>query len=153
MAAEVPNVPAPVKLHCSDVLTQELSGAEQMRRAKVVMEASQRMPAVGFFGARYGSSWNVDMVALPHNAVRRQLYDAFVMTNALGKMMVDVPDADLARVYAWLGSLERFVDATLFAEQRFLYPLVDKTARKRRVELPDMLRPRAARPQRRRSSS
>lgn len=141
MSVAVPDVPAPVKLHCSEALTKEFSAAEQMERAKVVMEASQRMPAVGFFGARYGERWHVDLVALPHNAVRRQLYDAFVMTNALGKMVLDVPDADLARVYAWLGSLERFVDATLYAEQRFLYPLVDKTARKRRIELPEMLKP------------
>lgn len=134
-------MPAPVKLHCSEALSRPFSGAEQMERAKVVMEASQRMPAVGFFGSRYGERWNVDIVALPHNAVRRQLYDAFVMTNALGKMVLDVPDADLARVYGWLGTLERFVDATLYAEQCFLYPIVDKTARKRKVELPEMLRP------------
>lgn len=144
-SAAPPDTPAAVKLHCAEALHAEMSPPEQMERAKIVMQASQRMPAVGFFGARYGERWHVDMVALPHNAVRRQLYDAFVMANALAKMSLDVPDGDLARVYGWLGSLERFVDATLEAEHRFLYPVVDSLARKKGVALPEMLTPRGRR--------
>lgn len=138
-----PNTPAPVKLSCAEAMESEMTAADQMERAKVVMQASQRMPAVGFFGSRYGERWHVDIVALPHNAVRRQLYDAYVMANALGKMVLDVSSADLARVYGWLGTLERFVVAALRAEEKFLYPLVDKLARKRRTgsDLPPMLTP------------
>ncbi|KAI0567574.1 hypothetical protein FGB62_1g527 [Gracilaria domingensis] len=101
-----------------------------MERAKVVMSSSTRMPAVAYFGARYGHKWHVDIVALPHNAVRRQLFDAFIMSNALGKLQLDVADADLARVYAWLGTLEAFVRAVFNAEARFVFPLIDANVHK-----------------------
>lgn len=122
--------PAPIQLHCADALSAPLGPAERMSRAKAVLEASQRMPAVAFFGGAYGERWYVDMIALPHNAVRRQLYDAFLIANALTKMVYDVAEADLARVYAWLGSLDRFVTAIFDAEERFLYPLVDSALRR-----------------------
>lgn len=142
--ASVDVVVPTVRLHCAETLdTREYTAAEEMARARVVMEASPRMPAVGFFGTRYGEKWHVDMVAFPHNAVRRQLDDAFLMANALGKMSLDVTETDLQRVYAWLGALEEFVDATLYAEDRFLYPLLDGIVKKKRVTLPDMLQPRA----------
>lgn len=103
------------------------------------------MPAVGLHGGRYGDKWHVDLVALSHNAVRRQLYDAFTIANALGKLALDVAEADLARVYAWLGTLDRFVNAVLHAEDRFLYPIVDANMRKAKtadgtpVHLPELL--------------
>jgi hypothetical protein len=103
------------------------------------MEAAPRMPALGFFGGRYGERWYVDAVALPHNAVRRQLFDSYTMTNALAKMALDVADADLARVYAWLGSLDRFVGACFEAEERFLYPLVDQALRRLATPYPPSL--------------
>lgn len=103
------------------------------------------MPAVGFYGGRYGEKWYVDMVSLSHNAIRRQLFDAFTIANALGKMTLDVEEADLARVYAWLGTLHSFVFAVLDAQDRLLYPLVDANLRKAKkndgapMDLPEML--------------
>lgn len=122
--------PAPLHLHCADAPEQQFTPEEEMERAKVVMQSAPRMPAVGFFGSRYGEKWHVDMVALPHNAVRRQLYDAFTIANALGKLNLDVAAADLDRVYAWLGTLDYFISATLAAEDKFLYPIIDANIRK-----------------------
>lgn len=135
----------PIQLHCASALETSFVPAEQMERAKIVMQSAPRMPAVGFFGARYGEKWYVDMVALTHNAVRRQLYDAFTIANALGKLTLDVAEADLARVYAWMGTLDRFVNAVFKAEDRFLYPVIDTNIRKAKtadgspVYLPELL--------------
>ena len=41
-----PNTPAPVKLSCAEAMEREMIAAEQTERAKVVMQASQCMPAV-----------------------------------------------------------------------------------------------------------
>eukprot|EP00177_Eucheuma_denticulatum_P005491 GFKZ01009983.1.p1 GENE.GFKZ01009983.1~~GFKZ01009983.1.p1 ORF type:complete len:378 (-),score=83.02 GFKZ01009983.1:1716-2849(-) len=120
----------PIELYCAGALTESFTPSEEMDRAKAVMQSSPRMPAVGFYGSRYGERWHVDLVSLPHNAIRRQLYDAFTIANALGKMTLDIADADLARVYAWLGTLHTFVAAVLDAEHRLLYPLVDNNLKK-----------------------
>ncbi|CAN8067360.1 unnamed protein product [Agarophyton chilense] len=120
----------PIHLHCASAPDKSLSPDAEMERAKVVMSSSPRMPAVGYFGARYGHKWYADIVALPHNAIRRQLCDAFIIANALGKLQLDVADADLARVYAWLGTLEAFVRAVFNAEARFVFPLIDANLQK-----------------------
>lgn len=135
----------PIQLHCATAPHAQFSSDAEMERAKVVMTSSPRMPAVGYFGARYGHKWYVDLVALPHNAVRRQLCDAFIMANALGKLQLDVADADLARVYAWLGTLESFVRAVFNAEARFIFPLLDAnvvkatTADGKQLYLPELI--------------
>lgn len=131
-----PDQPAPVQLNCAEALRIQLSPDESLDRARTVLEASSRMPAVGLFGGRYGERWHVDVVALPHNAIRRQLYDAYVMTNALAKMALDVTEGDLARVYAWLGSLDRLISALFDAEELYLFPLVDAALRRLRVSYP-----------------
>ena len=102
------NTPAPVKCSRAEAMEREMSAAEQMERAKVVMQASQRMPAVGFFGSRYGERWHVNIVALPHNAVRWQLYDAYIMANALGKMVLDF----LGRFRACVRMVRYHIDCT-----------------------------------------
>jgi hypothetical protein len=131
--------PPPVHLDCADAMSTTKSPEESVLRARTVMEASQRMPAVGLFGGRYGERWYIDLVALPHNAMRRQLFDAYVMVNALAKMAHDVSDADLARVYAWLGSLNLFVTACFDAEEQFLYPLMDQALRRNSTPHPPRL--------------
>lgn len=109
------------------------------------------MPAVAFYGGRYGERWHIDMVALTHNAVRRQLFDAFTIANALGKLLLDVEPGDLARVYAWLSTLDSFVRAVFIAEDKFVYPLVDTHVRNARtsdgspVYLPELLSVRGRR--------
>lgn len=135
-----------VQLQCAEALTSTtLTPEEEMERAKAVMQSSPRMPAVGFFGGRYGEKWHVDLVCLTHNAVRRQLYDAFTIANALGKLSLDVAEADLTLVYTWLGTLHHFVSAVFVAEDRFLYPLVDANMKKAKtsdgtpVYLPELL--------------
>lgn len=134
-----------VQLHAANALTASFTPEEEMDRSKAVMQSSPRMPAVGFYGGRYGDRWHVDMVVLTHNAVRRQLYDAFTIANALGNLILDVPDADLSRFYAWLATLKRFVSAVFAAEDKFLYPLVDTAVKKAKtpegndVYLPEML--------------
>lgn len=135
----------PARLHCMDALTADFSADEQGERAKTVMQSAPRMPAVGFYGGRYGERWYVDVIALPHNAVRRQLFDAFLMANALGKLLLDVAEADLARVYAWLGTLDTFVQVVFAIEDKFIYPMVDTHVRNARtadgepVYLPELL--------------
>lgn len=126
-------------LDCAGAMSSPMSTEDSVVRARTVMEASQRMPAVGFFGGRYGDRWYVDMVALSHNAMRRQLFDAYVMANALAKMAHDVSDADLARVYAWLGSLDLFVSACFDAEEVLLYPLMDQALRRIATPYPPSL--------------
>lgn len=118
-----------VQLTCAHALTSQFSLDEQGQRAKVVMQSSPRMPAVGFFGGKYGDRWYVDLVALTHNAVRRQLFDAFVIANALGKLLLDVSESDISHVYVWLNSLHAFVDVVFNVEDRFVYPLIDKHVR------------------------
>jgi hypothetical protein len=68
--------------------------------------------------------------------VRRQLFDAFLIANALAKMAHDVAEADLARMYAWLGALDRFVTAIFDAEERYLFPLVDGALRRLSMPYP-----------------
>lgn len=142
---------SPIHLDCSNALTTEMSADEQGERAKAVMQSAPRMPAVGFFGGRYGDRWYVDIVTMPHNAVRRQLFDAFLMANALGKLILDVTEADLARVYAWLGTLDAFVKVVFEIEDNFVYPLVDTHVRNARtaagepVYLPELLSARGRR--------
>lgn len=134
-----------IDLHCARALTREFTPEEQGERAKTVMQSSPRMPAVGFFGGKYGDRWYIDIVALTHNAVRRQLFDAFLLSNALGKLLLDVTEVDLARVYAWLGTLDMFVRIVFEVEDRFVYPLIDthvqnaSTANGDPVYLPELL--------------
>lgn len=141
-----PNEPiTPIHLHCANALTTTFSPSDEMDRAKAVIQSSPRMPAVGLYGGRYGEKWYVDMVSLSHNAIRRQLFDAFTIANALGKMTLDIQEADLARVYAWLGTLHTFVAAILDAQDRLLYPLVDANIKKAKksdgtpTSLPELL--------------
>lgn len=134
-----------IELHCAQALTREFTPEQQGERAKTVMQSSPRMPAVGFFGGKYGDRWYIDIVALTHNAVRRQLFDAFMLSNALGKLLLDVTEVDLARVYAWLGTLDKFVRIVFEVENRFVYPLIDThvrnatTADGQPVYLPELL--------------
>lgn len=134
-----------IQLHCADAITREFSTEQQGERAKVVMQSSPRMPAVAFFGGKYGDRWYVDIIALTHNAIRRQLFDAFTIANALGKLLLDVSDVDLARVYAWLGTVDAFVQVAFDVEDRFVYPMIDthirnaKTSRGEPVLLPELL--------------
>ena len=120
------NAYLPIELNCAAALSRDFSPDDEMNRSKVVMEASSRMPAVAYFGSRFGEKWYVDIVAFPHNAIRRQLYDAYIMANSLGTLTLDVSDSDLDRVYAWLGTLDLFIKAIFNAEHRFLYRLIDK---------------------------
>lgn len=149
--ANDPNTPPPIRLHCADALTTDFPPEARSERAKVVMQSAPRMPALAFFGGHYGDRWHVDMVALSHNAVRRQLFDAFVMANALGKLQLDVAEPDLARVFAWFGTLDEFVTAVFDVEDRFLYPLVDHHVKNARtsdgqpVYLPELLSVRGRR--------
>lgn len=137
-------VPA-ITLECASALTADMESDAQGERAKVVMKSAPRMPAVGFFGGHYGDRWYVDIIALTHNAVRRQLFDVFTMANALGKLLLDVGDNDLARVYAWLATLEAFVRVVFDVEDLFVYPLLDSHVRNARtsdgtpVYLPELL--------------
>lgn len=134
-----------IELHCAQALTREFTPEQQGERAKVVMQSSPRMPAVGFFGGKYGDRWYIDIVALTHNAVRRQLFDAFMLSNALGKLLLDVTEVDLARVYAWLGTLDKFVHIVFEVEDHFVYPLIvthvrnATTADGQPVYLPELL--------------
>lgn len=132
---------AHIHLHCADALTTTFSREDRCARARTVVEAGGRMPALGFFGT-YGDRWYVDLVALPDNAVRRQMLDAYTMANALAKMSHDVAAPDLARVYGWLGTLDGFVCACFEAEERFLYPLVEQASRRLGAACPQGLEPR-----------
>lgn len=142
--------PPEIHLQCEDAINAELNAEEQGERAKAVMQSGPRMPAVAFFG-RYGDKWHNDIVCLGHNAVRRQLFDAFVIGNALGKLVIDVGDSDLARVYAWLGTLDSFVRVVFEIEDHFIYPLVDTHVKNARtsdgnpVYLPELLSVRGRR--------
>lgn len=143
-AAAIPPPPK-VQLQCLGALTAEFQPAEQGERAKVVMQSEPRMPSVGFFGGQFGDRWYVDIIAFTHNAVRRQLFDAFTIANAIGKLLLDVGENDLARVYSWLESLEAFVKVVYDVEDRFIYPLIDSHVRNARtadgapVFLPELL--------------
>lgn len=136
--AATPPEPSPepafpnVQLDCGRAVKNDatFTPEEEMERAKVVMQSSPRMPAVGFYGPRYGEKWHVDLVALTHNAVRRQLFDAFTIANALGNVALDVSQPDLDRVYAWLGTLYQFVEVVFRVEDLFMYPLVDSNIKK-----------------------
>lgn len=118
----------PLHLHCAHALTTQFSPEHRCLRAQTVLQAGARMPALAFHST-YGHRWYVDIVALPNNALRRQLFDAYTMANALAKMANDVATSDLARVYGWLGTLDLFLRACFEAEERFLYPLVERASR------------------------
>jgi hypothetical protein len=117
-----------------------MTPAQQFDRAQAVMSASSRMPAVGFFGSPYGLHPHIDAIALPHNALRRELYDAFLIASALEKLVLDVDDAkDLSRVYTWLATLHNLVSALFQAEDLFLYPHVEAVLKRAGRPLPEAL--------------
>lgn len=78
------------------------------------------MPFIGLKG-RYNERWYLDIVSLPHNAVRKQLTNVFTVLTSMHKMALDLTEQDFQLFY-WYASVQiDFFKALLDAEEEALY--------------------------------
>eukprot|EP00172_Hildenbrandia_rubra_P002440 Plantae.Rhodophyta-Hildenbrandia_rubra.ctg32924.p1 GENE.Plantae.Rhodophyta-Hildenbrandia_rubra.ctg32924~~Plantae.Rhodophyta-Hildenbrandia_rubra.ctg32924.p1 ORF type:complete len:258 (-),score=36.66 Plantae.Rhodophyta-Hildenbrandia_rubra.ctg32924:1038-1811(-) len=98
-----------------------------LKRSRIASLSEERSPYLGYCG-RYNKNWEIDIVSLPHNSLRKQLNHLFISTNSLGKMAMDVSHDDLKKFYSWFDEMRQFLDVVLHAEEYALYPYIYKLA-------------------------
>jgi hypothetical protein len=91
-----------------------------LERSRVVTIAPARMPMLGLKG-RYNKRWFVDIITLPHNAIRRQLNDVYSTLIAMHKMALDVTENDFQLFYGYLANVFEFFVAIFQGEEEALY--------------------------------
>lgn len=104
-----------------------------LERARVVSIAPARMPFVGLKG-RYNKRWYVDIVTLPHNAIRKQLADVFTSLIAMNKMALDLTEEDFQLFFRYLQVVADFFKAVLDGEEVALYPSLPGADKKKKKE-------------------
>jgi hypothetical protein len=112
------------------VAEMELDDECILERSRVVSIAPARMPFVGLKG-RYNKRWFVDIVTLPHNAMRKQMSDVFTSLTAMHKMALDLTEDDFQLFFRYLAAMVDFFKACLEGEEVALYPHMHGERKKR----------------------
>lgn len=111
------------EIQAAKVADMELDDECILERSRVVSIAPARMPFVGLKG-RYNKRWFVDIVTLPHNAVRKQMSELFTSLNGMNKMSLDLLEEDFQLFFRYLTVVVDFFKLILEGEEAALYPFV-----------------------------
>jgi hypothetical protein len=118
------------EIQAAKIADMELDDECILERSRVVSIAPARMPFVGLKG-RYNKRWFVDIVTLPHNAVRKQMSELFTSLIAMNKMSLDLTEDDLQLFFRYLSVVVDFFKVVLEGEEAALYPHVSSERKKR----------------------
>jgi len=72
----------------------------------------------------YGETWSMDVFALPHNGIRRELVDLYKIMESLVKRHLDLRHSDIDDFYNWWEVFEGFVLAHFDLEEKVVFPWV-----------------------------
>lgn len=122
------------EIQAAKVADMDLDDECILERSRVVSIAPARMPFVGLKG-RYNKRWFVDIVTLPHNAIRKQMSELFTSLIAMNKMSLDLLEEDFQLFFRYLAVIVEFFKVILDAEEVSLFPHIGGE-RKRRGEEP-----------------
>lgn len=101
-----------------------------LERARIVSQAPSRMPYIGIYG-RYNKRWYVDVIALPHNAIRCLVSKIFELISSAHRLALDMTIEDFDNLFAFLKQFHQFVTLILQAEDKILYPDMEAALKKR----------------------
>lgn len=120
------------EIQAAKVADMELDYECILERSRVVSIAPARMPFVGLKG-KYNKRWFVDIVNLPHNAMRKQMSDLFSSLAAMSKMALDLTEDDFQLFFRYVTVIVDFFKALLEGEEVALYPHIhaDSALRKK----------------------
>lgn len=120
----------PFAIQAVRIADMELDKECTLERSQVVSAAPSRMPYIATFG-KYNKRWYVDVVSLPHNAMRYLLSNLFVATTSLHRLALDITSADLDLYMTFLVTAVDFMKALLTAEEHILFVEIDLLLAKR----------------------
>eukprot|EP00180_Rhodochaete_pulchella_P001222 Plantae.Rhodophyta-Rhodochaete_pulchella.ctg2044.p1 GENE.Plantae.Rhodophyta-Rhodochaete_pulchella.ctg2044~~Plantae.Rhodophyta-Rhodochaete_pulchella.ctg2044.p1 ORF type:complete len:403 (-),score=61.66 Plantae.Rhodophyta-Rhodochaete_pulchella.ctg2044:84-1292(-) len=86
---------------------------------------AMKMSQPPIFMTPYGRYWASDAVCLPHNALRRELMDAYVIFYSMEVRVSVLDQDDINMFYMWWDVFKAFVTHLLEAEEAVLYPWVE----------------------------
>lgn len=121
---------ANAEIQAAKVADMDLDDECILERSRVVSIAPARMPFVGLKG-RYNKRWFVDIVTLPHNAVRKQMSELFTSLIGMNKMSLDLTEDDFQLFFRYLAVVVEFFKVILEGEEAALYPHVGGERKKR----------------------
>lgn len=124
------------EIEAGSAAEKKFEDSDILERSRIVSSATLRMPYIGIQG-RYNKRWYVDIVTLPHNSVRRILSHLFTMTSAVQRLALDMTPSDFAKLFAFVSQVQLYVRILLEAEEKILYPVVDRKLRKLQDFSPD----------------
>eukprot|EP00186_Timspurckia_oligopyrenoides_P001666 CAMPEP_0182451652 /NCGR_PEP_ID=MMETSP1172-20130603/43832_1 /TAXON_ID=708627 /ORGANISM="Timspurckia oligopyrenoides, Strain CCMP3278" /LENGTH=823 /DNA_ID=CAMNT_0024649437 /DNA_START=64 /DNA_END=2534 /DNA_ORIENTATION=+ len=77
----------------------------------------------------YRRNWALDPLALPHNAIRRELMDCYVMLYAMDVRREDLAMKDYEMFFGWWRVFSTFFMHYLEAEEEVLYPWIESVVK------------------------
>lgn len=96
-----------------------------MMRIRVVSSSQLSRPYLGE-NSMYNKQWYMDIVTLPHNSIRMLLSKLYSVVNAARQLSIDMTRADYEKFYAFASQVRRYIQVLLEAEEKILYPCVEK---------------------------
>mmetsp|Transcript_3034 Transcript_3034/g.5366 ORF Transcript_3034/g.5366 Transcript_3034/m.5366 type:complete len:911 (-) Transcript_3034:1001-3733(-) len=75
--------------------------------------------------APYGEKWSMDIFALPHNAIKRELVDLYRILMSLQKRMIDLRHSEIDDFYNWWEVFEAFVLDYFEIEERVIFHWIE----------------------------
>eukprot|EP00183_Erythrolobus_madagascarensis_P001577 CAMPEP_0185851674 /NCGR_PEP_ID=MMETSP1354-20130828/10969_1 /TAXON_ID=708628 /ORGANISM="Erythrolobus madagascarensis, Strain CCMP3276" /LENGTH=881 /DNA_ID=CAMNT_0028552709 /DNA_START=27 /DNA_END=2672 /DNA_ORIENTATION=+ len=73
----------------------------------------------------YGEKWSMDIFALPHNAIKRELVDLYKILGSLQKRMMDLRHTEIDDFYNWWEVFEAFVLDFFEMEEGIIFPWIE----------------------------
>mmetsp|Transcript_339 Transcript_339/g.624 ORF Transcript_339/g.624 Transcript_339/m.624 type:complete len:373 (-) Transcript_339:1983-3101(-) len=101
------------------------TGDSALQRKKSLLKSQKRqivikMPVI--IASPYGKLWAVDILALYHNAVKKELQDMYHMVEAMHKFQMSLGMEDIERFYSWWEVFEGFVIDYFDIEENVVFP-------------------------------
>mmetsp|Transcript_49322 Transcript_49322/g.121029 ORF Transcript_49322/g.121029 Transcript_49322/m.121029 type:complete len:443 (-) Transcript_49322:891-2219(-) len=73
----------------------------------------------------FGQYWANDLVSLPHNAIRRELLDAYVIFYSIEVRTCEFTLVEVDLFYMWWASFRAFMDRFIEAEEAHVFPWIE----------------------------
>ncbi|KAA8493027.1 hypothetical protein FVE85_9299 [Porphyridium purpureum] len=101
-------------------------GSQRMSsvRMRKMTETVLKEPVLAMCEFGHGK-WEVDVVAWPHNAIRRELQDMYYLVASMQKRVLDLTHEDIEDFYDWFSIFEMFVQWYFQYEEKLLMPWVE----------------------------
>eukprot|EP00184_Porphyridium_aerugineum_P005992 CAMPEP_0184694860 /NCGR_PEP_ID=MMETSP0313-20130426/2687_1 /TAXON_ID=2792 /ORGANISM="Porphyridium aerugineum, Strain SAG 1380-2" /LENGTH=483 /DNA_ID=CAMNT_0027153219 /DNA_START=487 /DNA_END=1938 /DNA_ORIENTATION=- len=102
--------------------------AKSMKRSLVL-----KQPVM--IAAPYGKLWSLDVLALYHNAIKKELIDMYSMVENMLKFQMNLGYSDIERFYNWWEVFEGFLVDYFEIEEQVLFPYIETKFQLERTKL------------------